>query len=119
MLGDTITFTINAVAKTLKKINQDSYSSEYLLREATGEYRAKVRHSNEKAVIRGERMSRHNVELSYTNYGTNQLDDGYAIIASTTIRNPANADAVAVDQLSDGLAAFVSANGVALVNWES
>lgn len=31
MIGDTIALTYNAVAKTLVKINQDSYSSEYYL----------------------------------------------------------------------------------------
>lgn len=44
MIGDTIVFTVNAVAKTLNKINQDSYSAEYFLRESAAEYTAKVSH---------------------------------------------------------------------------
>lgn len=119
MLGNEITFTVDGQTKTLKKINQDSYSSEYLLREATGEYRAKVRHSNEKAAIRGEKMARHNVEFAYTSYGSSDLDDGFVIIVSSTIRNPERSDAVKVDQISDALATFMATNGVALVNWES
>jgi hypothetical protein len=118
MLGDTITLTINAVAKILKKINQDSYSSEYLLREATGEFRVKIRHSKENNLIRGEPMERHNVELTRVVYGV-APDDGYSVIVSTTLRNPQRAEGVEVDQISDGLADFVKTNGVLLVGWES
>lgn len=118
MFGDTISVTINAEAKVLKKINQDSYSSEYLLRETTGEYRMKVRHSKEGKLVRGESMERHNAELSYTLYGETP-DDGYTIYVSTTLRNPQRAAAAQVDQISDGLADWVKASGVALVGWES
>lgn len=118
MLGDTISITVNAVAKTLKKINQDQYSSEYLLRETTGEFRMKVRHSTDKGTVRGETMDRHNVELSRTIFGT-APDDGYTIVVSTTLRNPQRIDGVEVDQISDGLADWVKANGVLLVGWES
>lgn len=118
MLGDSIILTVNAIAKTLKKINQDSYSSEYLLKEASGEYRLKVRHSTEKNLVRGETMDRHNVELSRTVYGT-APDDGYTVIIASTLRNPQRVEAVEVDQYSDALADFVKANGVLLVGWES
>lgn len=118
MLGDSITVTINAVAKILKKINQDQYSSEYLLRETTGEYRMKVRHSTDKALTRGEQMDRHNVELTVTSFGV-APDDGYSVIVSSTLRNPQRIAATEVDQISDGLADWVKANGQLLVGWES
>lgn len=38
--GATITITVNGVAKALNRINQDGYTSEYYLREATMEWRA-------------------------------------------------------------------------------
>lgn len=118
MFGDSITITVNAVAKALKKINQDSYSGEYLLRETTGEYRLRVRHSKEKAQIRGENMERHNVELTYTFFGATP-DDGYTTVVSTTLRNAERITGTEVDQLSDGLADWIKANGVLLVGWES
>lgn len=118
MFGDSITVTVNAVAKTLKKINQDSYSSEYLLRESTGEYRLRIRHSKEKTKIRGETMERHNVEMTYTLFGVTP-DDGYTTVVSTTLRNAERISGVEVDQLSDALADWVKANGVLLVGWES
>lgn len=119
MLGDSITITVNAIAKTLKKIDSgQTYASEYLLRETDGEFRLKIRHSTDKGLLRGESMHRHNVELTRTVFGT-APDDGYAIVVSSTIRNPERIGGVEVDQLSDGLADFVKANGVLLVGWES
>jgi len=118
MLGDSITITVNAVAKALKKINQDQYAAEYLLRETDGEYRLKIRHSTDKGLVRGETMDRHNVELSHTVFGTSP-DDGYTVIVSSTLRNPQRIAGTEVDYLSDGVADFVKANGVLLVGWES
>lgn len=69
MFADTITFTINTVAKVLTRINQDGYSSEYLLKETTGEYRARLRNSSYKDSKRGGKVvDRHNIELVYTIY---------------------------------------------------
>jgi hypothetical protein len=45
LIGDTIVIPINAVNKTLKKINQDSYGADYFLREATVEYACSIRHT--------------------------------------------------------------------------
>lgn len=64
--GDTITFTINAVAKVLAKINQDGYTTEYLLRESGGTiYSANIRHTTY-VNKSGVKTARHNVELIQT-----------------------------------------------------
>jgi hypothetical protein len=55
--------------KTLQLINQDSYGAEYYLREATEEFRVKIRHSKESPTANG-RMDRHNVEFTRTVFGT-------------------------------------------------
>jgi len=68
MFADTITVTINAVAKVLTRINQDGYSSEYLLRETTGDFRLKIRHTNYTNKTSGKVIDRHNVELVQTVY---------------------------------------------------
>lgn len=69
MFSDTITITINAVAKVLTRINQDGYSSEYLLRSAVDEFRLKLRNSEYKDKTRGNlRVARHNIELVQTIY---------------------------------------------------
>lgn len=65
MFADTITVTINSVAKILTRINGDGPTSEYYLKDGTtGEFRMKIRHSNYTAKDRGGRkVERHNVEL--------------------------------------------------------
>lgn len=119
MLGNQITVTINAVAKILKLVNQDNFGAQYFLREPTGEYTVKVRHSREKGMLRGERMDRHNVELTYTNFGAGGLDDGYTTVVSTTIRNADRAPAAETDHLQKGVADFCKTQGLAIVGWES
>lgn len=48
MLGNTLVIN-DGSSRTLVKINQDGYSSEYYLRTATHIYRAFIRHSRTKA----------------------------------------------------------------------
>jgi len=47
MIGDTIGITYNAVAKTLNKVNQDSYGADYYLDDSTNlmKFRISVRHT--------------------------------------------------------------------------
>lgn len=66
MFADPQTVTINAVAKVLQKINQDGYSSEYLLRSATDEYRLFIRNTKRTDKKLGVSFDRHNVELVHT-----------------------------------------------------
>jgi len=70
--GSTITVTVNAVAKVLNRINQDSYGSEYLLRESLQEFRVKIRHSQVKANVTLGTVARdrHNFELTQTVFST-------------------------------------------------
>jgi hypothetical protein len=66
MFADPQTVTINAVANDLVKINQDKYSSEYLLRSTTGELRMQIRNSSYLDRKRNVSVDRHNVELTQT-----------------------------------------------------
>lgn len=66
MFADPQTITINAVGKTLNRIRFDNYSSEYLLRTATEEYRLSIRNSSYLDKKRGVTNDRHNVELIHT-----------------------------------------------------
>jgi len=68
--GLTFTFTVNSVAKVLKRINQDNYGSEYLLRDSVEEYRMLIRHQLEAPRAGAERFDRHNVELTHTVFAT-------------------------------------------------
>lgn len=72
--GTTITITINAVARIMNRINDsDPYSSEYLLRSATEEWRVKIRHSHSdpKGIDIYQRgVDRHNMEFTHVVYAT-------------------------------------------------
>lgn len=119
MLGDTISITINSVAKVLSKINQDSYSAEYVLRSTTEEFRMKVRHSLEKPSLLTTGLDRHNVELTHTVYATATVPKIVRQVYGV-IRNLASDDATQVGYLQVGLNGFMTAANVAkLYNWES
>jgi hypothetical protein len=121
MFADTITFTINSVAKVLTRINQDKYSSEYYLRETLGEFRASIRHSSYVDKTRGGRkVDRHNVELRQEVYAvapqtSSTVRKAYAVFENDsvdTIVDPVNLDL--------GFAGFLTnANVTKMVNWES
>lgn len=119
MIGDTVGITVNAVAKTLAKINQDGYSSEYFLKEATQEFRMKIRNSYDKSLPDGTKVARHNVELTQTVYATSTTPEitrkSYVVII-----NYHNDDAVSVGYLQSALNGFMTAANVAkLTNFES
>jgi bifunctional N-acetylglucosamine-1-phosphate-uridyltransferase/glucosamine-1-phosphate-acetyltransferase GlmU-like protein len=68
--GSTLAIVINSVTKTLNRINQDNYGSEYYLRGTTDEYRVKVRHSKEAPQKDGTVNDRHNIEVTHTIFAT-------------------------------------------------
>lgn len=57
-------------AKSLPKINQDAYGSEYFLRESTQELRVRIRHSRETPKAGELALERHNFEITQTIFGT-------------------------------------------------
>lgn len=76
--GATLTLTINSVAKVLNRIRDDGYSSEYLLRTATEEWRCQIRHthSDPKSVdptLRG--VDRHNMEITQRIFKTSSTPE--------------------------------------------
>lgn len=109
--------SINAVAKSLVRINQDNYGSEYLYREATYELRLKIRHTKEKAVGGNLPLSRHNIELTQTVFPTSTT---LAITrqAYLVLRNLDSDTAIDVSYLAQGLVDFLTdANLGDLINW--
>nr|UJQ85267.1 MAG: hypothetical protein 2 [Leviviridae sp.] len=66
MFADPAVITINGVAKSLTRINQDGYSSEYVLRNALDEYRLFIRNKPRIDKKRGVSLDRHEVDLIHT-----------------------------------------------------
>jgi hypothetical protein len=118
MFADPISVTVNTVAKSLVRINQDQYSSEYFLREATGEYTVRIRHST--FVRAGVTVDRHNIEITNVLYAT-------ATAASITRKAYVILENSRDDTVADpgyiltALADFIKASGVVskLINRES
>jgi len=120
MLGDTISITVNAVAKTLSKINQDGYSAEYLLRESTGEYRLKVRHQKDRPDKLGRVYDRHTADFTYTIFPDSQGLGGKTRRTYIVIVNKDDDDAASVVHIQQGLQAYLNtANATKVVGWES
>lgn len=123
MFADPTTVTINAVAKNLVRINQDGYSSEYLLRSATDEYVLRIRNSKYTDKKRGVSIDRHNVELVHTVFPvapstTSTVRKAYAVIENQqgdTLTDPTNVAA----GLFAWLTASTNANITKLLNFES
>lgn len=120
MLGDSVVVTINAVAKTLNKINQDGYTSEYFLREATQEFRMKIRHSKDRPTTSGVQVDRHNVELTQTIYAVAPATVHKVRRCYCVITNENSDDATQLGYLQSGLNGFMTAANVTkFANWES
>lgn len=121
MFADTITITINSVAKVLNRISDDGYTSEYYLRGTTDEYRMKIRHSSYTDKNRGGRkVDRHNVEVVWTVFPVApatvpDTTKWYQVLECDSVAgvtNPLN--------FTLGCAAFLTSGNVTkLINWES
>lgn len=116
-----ITLNIGGSDQVLAQISESSYSSEYMLRDTTKEYRMKIRHSQEKVAKGAPSVDRHNVELTVRTFPTDTMplgstDQAYIVIRS----NPNSNGATAVD-IATTLSNFLVNPGVleAIVGWQS
>lgn len=122
MFSDTLTITIDSVDKTLHRINQDKYSSEYFLRETDGEFRLRLRNTSyiDKTRNGGVSVDRHNAEFTDTRYPVSPATSpivrkAYLVFENDrgdTIEDPVNNTLGFVDFLTE-------ANLTKLANWES
>lgn len=122
MLGDTLVFTLGGTggtARTLNKINQDGYASEYLYRSSTDEIRARVRHTRESVRAGKPVMERHNVELTQTVFATPVAPE-FVRQTYVVFRNQIGDDLALNTDVSEALVYFLTgANLLKLAGWES
>nr|UJQ85249.1 MAG: hypothetical protein 2 [Leviviridae sp.] len=121
MFSDPATVTINAVAKNLIRINQDGYTSEYLLKETTGEYRLRIRNTSYVDKTRaGKKVDRHNVELTHTIYPVAPVTQPEIRKAYMVFENDVGGDTGLMAKTVAGLSAFMTeANATKMINFES
>jgi hypothetical protein len=125
MLGTTLTITLDGsggTAKVLPLINQDGYSSEYFLDEATVSFRAKVRHGHDTVKAGAQAFDRHSVTFTRYLKPTVTFPDGLTSEVTHTIRlSPADTASDVID-VSEAMSFYmVKAGGIAakLLGWES
>ncbi len=125
MLGSTLVVTLDGsggTAKTLPLINQDGYSSEYFLDEATVQWRAKVRHSKDSVKAGSQPFDRHTVTFTRYLKPTETAPLGRTTEIIYTIRTDPNETQSDVIDLSEAMSFYmVKAGGIAakLLGWES
>jgi hypothetical protein len=66
MFADPQHITVDGNDIVLTKINQDQYSSEYLLRTSIDEFRLRIRNTSYLNKTTGRNTDRHNVEFTWT-----------------------------------------------------
>jgi hypothetical protein len=123
MFADPTTVTIDGNAKALVRINQDQYSSEYLLRSTTDEFRLRIRNNSFLDRKRNVTMDRHNVELIQTIFPVapatlSTVRKAYIVLENQqgdTLTDPVKMAA----GLYAWLTASTNANLTKLVNFES
>lgn len=119
---DTVTITVNSVAKVLTRVNSGKdYASEYRLRGTTDEYTMFIRHTTYLDKNRGNlKINRHNVEISHRVFATggalyDTVRKTYVVMEESI--NDTTAD---VQKFDEAFVAFLSgANITKLLNYES
>lgn len=125
MLGTTLTVTLDGsggTAKVLPLINQDGYSSEYYLDEATVWYRAKIRHTTDTVKAGSQPFNRHTVTFQRYLKPTEIAPLGRLTEVIYTIRHDPNEASADVIDLSEAMSFYmVKAGGIAakLIGLES
>lgn len=125
MLGTSLTMTLDGAGgsvKVLPLINQDGYSSEYFLDEATVWYRAKVRNTRDTVKVGTQPFDRHTVTFSRFVKPTETAPLGSLSEISFTIRNDPNGAPGDIIDVSEAMSFYmVKAGGIAakLLGWES
>lgn len=119
MFADPQPVTINAVVKNLVRINQDAYSSEYLLRSATDEIRLRIRNTTYRPKGGTNLVDRHNVELIQTVFAT-AVAPTYTRKMYTVLENQQGDSLDDPKKVALGLVGFLTdANITKLMNLES
>lgn len=118
MLANTLTLTVNSVAKVLTRINQDNYGSEYRLVSDTEKYTLKIRHTLGQKASGGRLFDQHNVLVEHVVFATLTTTEK-TMTVSTTLRGEVGTAPANLDYLSDALGVLVAAQAAALVQGEA
>lgn len=118
---DTITVTINAVARILTRVKDDGYSSEYRLRvPGTDEFRLFIRNTSYTDKATSRVVDRHAIEFSHTVLPVAPAVTPTIRKAYTVVENHQVDTIVDPVKMTAGFLAFLSeANLTKILNFES
>jgi hypothetical protein len=119
VLGNTLVLPQAGGDITLIKINQDGYSSEYLFRNSTDEYRAKIRHTTVKATDLYPAMDRHNFEVVHKTLAAGGVPEYYRKFYFVIEVEPGKSAIPLTDAVADLAIASSNAFLTSLQAWES
>lgn len=118
-IANPLVLPVSGGSITMPKINQDGYSSEYLFRDATHQYRAIIRHSRTKATATRPSYDRHNFEVVRTVWAAGAVAE-YDQKFYFVIEQLSSDVGIAVgDAVADLLIASSNAFQLALLGWEN
>lgn len=118
-ISDPLVITIAGSAKSLNKINQDNYGSEFFLQETTQELRAKVRHTKSAPNANGVVYVQHNFELVVKVFATTttpEVEDKFYFVMR---RRDSQTDVDMPDAVADLMIASTNAFLLKLNTWQS
>lgn len=123
MLGETLTLTLDGTGGTpvvLSRINQDSYSAEYLKKGALSEHRVNIKHSKDTVKAGTQPFDRHVVKFEEYVYPTVAKPLGVLRTITLIIRNDPSDTESAVTDLGEALTFWATdVNLTKLFGWES
>jgi len=121
MLGNTLVLPQAGGDITMVKINQDGYSSEYLFRNSTDQYRAKIRHTktNANAATGRAAYDRHNFEVVRTTFAVGDVAEFDRKFYFVIEHVPGDTSVALADAVADLAIATSNAFLNSLMGWES
>jgi hypothetical protein len=120
MLGDTLVLPQAGGDITLRKINQDQYSSEYLFRDTTSQYRARIRHTKTNITpLRPLAYDRHNLEVVQTVFAAGDVAEYERKFYFVLEHKPGDTSVALADAVCDKAILTSNALLVSLLGWES
>lgn len=119
MLGNTLVLPVSGGDVTNVKINQDQYSSEYMFRDTTSQYRCKIRHTRTKAAGGKPAYDRHNFEVVQTVFAAGDVAEFERKFYFVWEHLPQDTSVLLGDAVADLVIASSNAFLVSLKGWES
>jgi hypothetical protein len=120
MFGNTLTLPQAGGDKVLIKIKEQDYTSEYLLRSATDEYRARIRHTKSApSAQRPYEADRHNFEVVQTVFAAGEVPQYERKFYFVLETKPGDTATALADAAADLMIASTNAFLVSLQGWES